>query len=135
MYMLMMVLDDSTRLQEVLQAWRSAGVKGVTILESTGVNRLLPPVTVDPTFAGFSQFFGSGRVGHHTLFAVIEEMTVAETAVAATEAILGDLTQPHTGIIFAVPVVKVWGLPQPYMQQTSPVVADYQAQKPVDDAE
>ncbi len=117
MYMLMMVLDDSTRLQEVLQAWRSAGVKGVTIMESTGVNRVLPRTTAGPMFAGFSQIFGSGRVGHHTLFAVLEEMEVAEAAVAATEAILGDLTQPHTGIIFALPVVKVWGLPQPYIPQ------------------
>lgn len=117
MYMLMMVLDDSTRLQEVLQAWHSAGVEGMTILESTGINRVLPQATAGPVFAGFSRFFGGGRVGHHTLFAVIEEMAVAETAVAATEAILGDLTQPHTGIIFAVPVVKVWGLPQPYMHE------------------
>jgi hypothetical protein len=114
MFMLIMVLDDSTRLNEVLRAWMDAGVKGVTIIESTGLNRVLPRETAQPMFAGFSQIFGSGRVGHNTLFAVIEDVALAETAVAATEAILGDLRQPHTGIVVVVPVVKAWGLPDPY---------------------
>lgn len=117
MYMLMMVLDDSTRLNEVLQGWRDAGVKGVTIVESTGVNRVLPRSTAGPMFAGFSQIFGSGRVGHNTLFAVIDDLETADTAVANTEAVLGDLTQPHTGIVFVVPVVRVWGMPEPYVAE------------------
>jgi nitrogen regulatory protein P-II 1 len=114
MYLLFMVLDDVTRRNEVLVAWMGAGVSGVTILESTGVNRVLPRRSAEPMFAGFSQMFGSGRVGHNTLFAVIESIEVAEAAVQATEAILGNLNQPHTGIIFLVPVVKTWGMPEPY---------------------
>lgn len=112
--MLMMVLDDSTRLNAVLDAWVEAGVKGVTILESTGVNRVFRRTEAQPMFAGFSQIFGSGRVGHNTLFAVIDTLEVAETAVVATEAVVGDLNQPNTGIIFALPVVKTWGIPEPY---------------------
>lgn len=118
MYMLIMVVDDSTRLNEILRAWKDAGVKGITILESTGVNRVLPRPTAEPMFAGFSQIFGSGRVGHNTLFAVIDELEVAEAAVVATEEVLGDLTKPHTGIIFAVPVVKKWGFPEPYADES-----------------
>ena len=117
MYMLIMVLDDSAHLNAVLDAWIGAGVKGVTILE-TGVNRVLERTKPGPMFAGFTQIFGSGRVGHNTLFAVIEGMDVAETAVAATEAIIGDLAQPHTGIIYTVPVAKTWGIPEPYAQDT-----------------
>ncbi len=114
MYLLMMVLDDSARLNEVLEAWVGAGVKGVTILESTGINRVLQRTAAQPAFAGFSQIFGAGRVGHNTLFAVIGGLEIAETAVAATEAILGDLTQPHTGIVFTLPIAKTWGMPEPY---------------------
>lgn len=113
MYLLIMVLDDSTRLDDVLAAWVEAGVKGVTILESTGLNRVFRRKTADPAFAGFSQIFGSGRVGHQTLFAVIDEIGTAETAVAATETVLGSLDQPDTGIVFVLPVEKTWGLPQP----------------------
>lgn len=110
MFMLMMVLDDSARLNDVLQAWMDAGVRGVTILESTGVNRVFQRKDPQPMFAGFSQIFGSGRVGHNTLFAVVDDMATAEAAVAATEAIIGALRQPNTGIIFALPVLKAWGM-------------------------
>lgn len=110
MYMLIMVLDDMSHLNDVLQAWTDAGVQGVTILESTGLNRVFRRHSADPVFAGFSQIFGSGRVGHNTLFAVIDGLETAEAAVAATANVLGDLSQPDTGILFAVPVVKTWGM-------------------------
>jgi hypothetical protein len=117
MYMLIMVLDDSEHLNDILQAWVNAGVPGVTILESTGVNRVLPRDYAGPMFAGFSQFFGTGRVGHNTIFAIIDSLELAEAAVKATEGVLGDLNQPHTGIIFAMPVIKTWGMPEPYADE------------------
>lgn len=113
MYLLVMVLDDSTRLNEVLAAWMAAGATGVTILESTGVNRVLLRHKAEPAFAGFSQIFGSGRVGHNTLFAVIDTLDLAEAAVAATEEVLGNIKEPDTGIIFAVPVARAWGFSRP----------------------
>jgi hypothetical protein len=114
MYMLIMVLDNSENLNDVLQAWMDAGVPGVTILESTGINRVLPREQAGPMFAGFSQIFGAGRVGHNTLFAVIENLALAETAVKATETVVGNLNDPHTGVVFVVPVAKTWGFPEPY---------------------
>jgi len=114
MILLIMVLDDSTQLNQVMMAWRGAGVMGITVLESTGMNRILPRHSPQPMFTGFSNLFGGGRMGHHTIFAVVDSIAVAETAVRATEEVLGDLTQPHTGIIFAGPISKVWGMPEPY---------------------
>ena len=111
-YLLIMVLDDSNRLNEVLEAWRSAGIKGITIFESTGLNRVLPRHTAQPMFVGFSQMFGGGRVGHNTLFAIIDSLELAEAAVQATEGVIGSLNDPHTGIVCVTPVAKVWGLPE-----------------------
>lgn len=110
MYLLVMVLDDTTRLGSVLDAWQGAGAGGVTILESTGLNRVLTRHRPDAAYAGFSQIFGSGRAGHNTLFAVIDDLATAEAAVAATEAVTGDLSAPDTGIVFLIPLVKAWGL-------------------------
>jgi hypothetical protein len=110
MYMLIMVLDDTAHANDVLQAWRGAGASGVTILESTGINRVLPREAPNSGFMGFSQLLGTGRVGHQTLFAVIESMELAEAARSATESVLGPLTKPHTGIMFVVPVVQAWGI-------------------------
>jgi hypothetical protein len=111
-YLLNMVLDDSNRLNEVLEAWRTAGIRGTTNLERTGLNRVLPRHTAQPMFAGFSQMFGGGRVGHQTLFAIIDSLELAEAAVSATEAVIGKLTDPNTGIMFVTPVLQVWGLPK-----------------------
>lgn len=116
MYLMTMVLDNSSQLNDVLQAWIDSGVRGITILESTGVNRVLPRDHAEPMFAGFSRIFGSGRVGHNTLLAVVESMTVIETAVAATEKVVGNLNDPHTGVVFVTPVVKTWGIPESYEQ-------------------
>jgi nitrogen regulatory protein P-II 1 len=110
MYQLSMVLDDSTRLDEVLIAWRDAGIRGITVFESTGINRILPRHEASPMYSGFSQIFGGGRVGHYTLIAVIDSLELAEAAVASTEVVMGDLSQPHTGIIWATPVTRTWGI-------------------------
>ena len=112
MYMLIMVLDNVSHLNEVLAAWEGAGVRGVTILESTGLHRVLLRHRPEAAYAGFSRIFGNTSAGHNTLFAVVDSMTVIEAAVAATEKIVGKLDDPHTGIMFALPVARVWGLPQ-----------------------
>ena len=109
MYLLVMVLDNAEHLSEILDAWQRAGVPGITILESTGVNRVLQRTHADPAFAGFGQIFGGGRVGHNTIFSIIDDLVLAETAVAETEKLIGSMNQPHTGVIFAVPVAKTWG--------------------------
>ena len=110
MYLLVMVLDDTRRLQEILDAWTGAGTPGITILESTGVNRVLSRRSPDAAFAGFGQIFGGGLVGHQTIFSVIPGLDVAEKAAAATEAVLGKLSEPHTGVMFVLPVALAWGL-------------------------
>lgn len=112
MYMLIMVLDDVAHREQVLEAWLQAGVRGVTVLESTGVNRVLQRSEAQPMFMGFGQLFGGASVGHNTLFTVIESLDLAEAAVRNTEEIVGDLSLPNTGIIFTVPVTKAWGLPE-----------------------
>jgi hypothetical protein len=112
MFMLMMVLDDVSRLNEVLSAWEAAGVRGVTILESTGLARVLERHHPRAAYVGFSGLFGGGRVSHNTLIAVIDDMAQAEAAAAATEAVVGALHEPHTGILFVLPVLRAWGVGQ-----------------------
>lgn len=110
MLLMILVLDDISRLNEVLRAWEAAGIRGVTILESTGMARVLERHHAQAAYAGFSGLFGGGRVSHNTLMAVIDDISQAEAGAAATETILGSLEQPHTGILFVVPVLRAWGL-------------------------
>jgi len=114
MYLLICVLDNPAHLSAVLDGWTEAGVSGVTVLDSTGVQRVRERVVQQdaPLFMGFSRLLRTDQYSHHTLFAVVEDLATAQRAVEATEAVTGDLSGPHTGILFAVPVEAVWGLPK-----------------------
>lgn len=114
MYLMICVLDDTSHLEAVLEAWTKAGIPGVTILESTGVQRVQQRACREdiPLFMGFSRLLRTDQYCHNTLLAVVENMEVVHEAVAATEAIIGDLSRPHTGIICALPVEAVWGVPK-----------------------
>ena len=117
MLQLWLVLDNPALLNNVLEAWADLGVRGITILESTGVHRVRSRASSRdvPFMLGFSRLLRTDQVGHNTLFTVIPSMEIAEKVVAATERIVGDLSQPHTGVLFAVPVAAAWGLPkQPF---------------------
>ena len=123
MLQLWLVLDDPALLNDVLEAWADLGVRGITILESTGVHRVRSRASSQdvPFMLGFSRLLRTDQVGHNTLFTVVPSMEIVEQVVAATEAIVGDLSQPHTGVLFAVPVAAAWGLPkQPYDRALDP---------------
>ncbi len=113
MYLLVCVLDDPEKLTAVLEGWTQAGVGGITVLESTGVQRMRQRASRQdvPLFMGFSRLLRTDEYSHNTLFAVVPDMGVVQRAVAATEAVTGDLNQPHTGILFVMPVAAAWGLP------------------------
>lgn len=111
MYMLIMVLDDISRLNEILAVWEGKGIVGVTILESTGLHRVMLRHRPQAAYAGFGRIFGGVAPAHNTLFAVVDRFEIVEAVVAATEEIVGKLDNPHTGIMFALPVSHVWGMP------------------------
>ena len=109
--LLVMVLDDPALLDRVLQAWLDAGVCGLTVLDSTGVQGARGRASGNdlPTFLGFRRLSRIDQHGHYTLFTVADAETL-QRVVPATEAIVGDLDAPHTGILFTLPVNQVWGL-------------------------
>lgn len=116
MYLLICVLDNPSNLTAVLDGWTEAGVLGITVLDSTGVQRIKKRASQEdvPLFMGFSRLLRTDQYSHNTLFAVVKDMDTVRRAVAATEAVTGDLTGPHTGILFALPVEAAWGLPKQY---------------------
>ncbi len=114
MLQIVFVLDNPALLNDVLEAWATAGVQGVTIIESTGVHRVRGRVSTQdvPLMLGLSRLLRTDQVGHNTIFAVVEDMATVERVKAVTEAVVGDLSGPNTGVLFAVPVAAAWGLPK-----------------------
>lgn len=113
MYMVLFVLHDQNLLQDVLDAWEEAGVSGITVLFSTGLKRMqsrdvlredLPLIpSLDDLVAQEEQF-------NRTLMTVIQDDTLLDAVVSATQAVTGDLNLPNTGILTVLPVVKAYGL-------------------------
>jgi hypothetical protein len=109
--MVILVLDDIDRLEDVMDAWHAAGSRGITILESSGMARLKAAGRDDlPLFPSLSDLLQGREVHHRTLFTVLGDDVSLEAFFDATEVVLGRLDTHHTGIIFALPVVNSRGL-------------------------
>ena len=109
MYMIMLVIDNPEHLGEVLQSWEIAGVRGATIVESTGIQRIRrKSVAMRYLF----QTPALIEEGHLTLFVIVENEAMVQACLRATEHIVGDLDSPRTGVFAAWPLAIMRGLPQ-----------------------
>lgn len=112
MQMVMFVLDDPEKLDDVLDTWDAIGVSGVTIIESTGLNRRRLARRVGSTLmAGFNRLVETGYEGHYTLFTVVKGEEFVKACITAVEAVVGDLDLPNTGVLASWPIAKVKGIP------------------------
>jgi len=110
--MVLFVLDNPQYLDEVLDAWEEIGVSGVTIIDSTGINRRRQALQVGtPFMAGINRILSGDLETHNTLFTIVQNKTIVKKCIVAAEKIVGDLNQPHSGVLAAweIPIVK--GIP------------------------
>ena len=108
MIMILCVIDQPDRLDEVLKAWEAAGISGVTLLESSGLHRYNQTPHIPMRY-----FFGESDVERRnvTLFTVVEQEELVRRCLAITEGIIGDFDQPETGIFLSWPLGITKGVP------------------------
>jgi hypothetical protein len=88
-----------------------AGVSGATAVDGTGLGRALGFLTEDtPLFPSFSSITEAHKGEVRVLFAVVDERVDLDDLIARTEAVVGDLDTPNTGIMVVLPVASVKGL-------------------------
>lgn len=101
MYMIWFVLNNPDRLDELLDAWEAVGIIGVTIFESTGIQRRRRQgVRLHMRFMP-GQVAQHDEIGHYTLMSIVPTREVADRCLQATESVIGDLANHDTGV-FAV---------------------------------
>lgn len=113
MFMIMLILNNSDQTQEILEAWDRAGAPGVTILSSTGLGRVKAKMGLlddVPLMPSLDDFFQQEENLHRTLIAVVRERPMVDAIIQATQATLGDLSLPNTGILVVLPVLEAYGL-------------------------
>lgn len=111
--LIVMVLDDPAKTEDVLQAWLDQGVTGTTILDSRGLlQEMCRRGARDdlPIIPSLSALMHCREEPHRTLFAIVPDGFDTESLVGETENVVGPLSTPGTGILFVVPVARVWGL-------------------------
>jgi hypothetical protein len=112
MHMVLCVLDDPAMLNDLLEAWDRIGVSGVTIIESTGINRLRRAHQVGTSFmAGINRLMSGDQEMHYTLLTIVRDQAMVQLCVSAAESIVGDLDSPNTGVIAAWPLSYIKGVP------------------------
>lgn len=106
--LLVAVINESEKLDDILSGFLEIGVTGATIIDSEGMARVL---THDiPIFAGIQTLISRSRPQNNTIFSVIDDEAKVEAAIAVIQDICGDLSGAGTGIVFTVPVSRAVGV-------------------------
>lgn len=108
MQLLIAVINEEEKLDEILSGLVELGVTGATIINSEGMGRVLSHDI--PIFAGLEMLAMRSRPQNQTLFSVIREDEKVDAVIRLLQEICGDFENPATGIVFTIPVNRVVGL-------------------------
>ena len=106
MELLILILNREEKLEEILTFFLEEGVRGATILDSEGMGRILSQEV--PIFAGFRDLFAPAKPFNRTIVSVVPDELVEPLGEGISQ-ILGGWNKPGTGLLFTVPVSRVWG--------------------------
>ncbi len=90
--LLLIVLYENKFFEDIINLFLERGIRGATVLESTGIKNQLTNI---PLFSSFLNFLGEHSDVSKTIFTVIKESDVPEI-VESIEEIMGDLDS-HSG--------------------------------------
>jgi nitrogen regulatory protein PII len=111
MYLLVNVLEQTARLPGILEGLAKIGVRGTTILNSSGMGRVLMTCGADlPATDEAKKVLIEGQSSNKTLFTVIKDEETLQEAINVIRSFCGNLSEPGKGILFAFPLEYVEGL-------------------------
>ncbi len=101
-YLLLLVLHNPEKLDELLNAWEEAGVQGVTIFPSTGLGRLRQFSTLRddlPLMPSINNLLRHEETTNRTLITIVDDEALIERLIETTETIIGKLDDGNTGML------------------------------------
>jgi hypothetical protein len=113
MNLILFVLHDPEQLTALLDAWKRAGSNGATVLFSTGLGRLHQANVLRedlPLMPSLEDFLPKPEHMSRTVFTIVPDEATVQRVIAATRSVVGDLSQPDTGLLVVLPVAHVEGL-------------------------
>jgi nitrogen regulatory protein PII len=112
MYIVLLVLNNPDRLEDLLIAWEETGVQGATVLFSTGLGRIrqMDAWRDDmPLIPSLRDFYETPENMNRTIFTVVDDEAQVDALVAVTQEVVGELDEQGTGLLLVLPVAQAWG--------------------------
>lgn len=95
------------------EAWQAAGAPGVTLVEGHGLRHLQEAWLHAEILPGTFSLQRILRENDHSsvlILSLLDDDTMVDKLIMATEGILGDMTAPNNGVIFVVDLAKLIGV-------------------------
>lgn len=108
MELLVIVLNETEHLTDILDGFIKYDIKGATIIDSAGMGHLM--ASHIPLFFQFAQLERASENNSKTIFTVINSDDEKEKILKVLDSILGDISKPNTAFVFSVPVNFVKGI-------------------------
>lgn len=111
-YLVILIVNHIEHVPDVLEKWESLGIKGITILESTGHGKLKRAGLLDnlPLLVSMESLEELQEIHHRTLFSVVSSEELVDQMIAAAQEVIGNIEDEHTGFLFVVPVLRAIGI-------------------------
>jgi nitrogen regulatory protein PII len=116
--LLVAVVHDPEKLDDILSGFIEIGITGATVLSSEGMGSVLSHDI--PIFAGLQTLVSGSRPQNRLILSVVS-LDKVEPAIALLKDASGNLDEPATGIAFTLPVDAVFGLAPELGGEASPI--------------
>ena len=112
MHALFIVINEVDYIDDILTRFLEIGVRGATILDSQGMGSAIANGNNSdiPLFGSLKRYLDSSRPYNKTIFTIIKGEDLVEEAVSSVKDIVGDISKPGVGLMFTVPIGKVYGM-------------------------
>lgn len=107
--LLIVILHNLDVLPELLEAWKEAGIPGVTLLPSTGGFQAAKQFQRSG-LAGLAKLFEQTTPHQRMLISLIDSPDTLAVAISEAERVVGGFDRPNSGILFTMPVGQALGL-------------------------
>ncbi len=110
--LIVFILNDIDKSADLLEAWDSAGARGITCINTTGIGNISNAAQMSdlPFYLGLADILKSQTNHHCTFFTVVDDETLLDNLIEAAEEITGGLSTADTGFLFTVPVNNIYGM-------------------------
>ncbi len=107
--MLVLVLNKTEQLDELLIEWSNADIKAATVLDSVGMAQQLSDVEDTRIISTLRPFLVSDHAENKIIFTIVHAEDVNRARQIVRD-VVGDLSEPNAGILFALPVLFTEGV-------------------------